>query len=54
MTGDVLAVLVNHAALLIEGRAFEQDASLVSAAIEKGWKVKAVVESPGGGADEDR
>jgi multidrug efflux pump subunit AcrA (membrane-fusion protein) len=45
VTGDVLAVLVNHAELLIEGRAFEQDAALVAAALEKGWKVNAVVES---------
>jgi multidrug efflux pump subunit AcrA (membrane-fusion protein) len=46
-TGDVLAVLANDAELLIEGRAFEQDAHLVTAALEKGWKVNVVVESQG-------
>ena len=44
-TGDSLAVLSNHAELLIEGRAFEQDAKAISRALEDGWRVSAVVES---------
>ena len=35
----------NHAELLIEGRAFEQDAKAISRALEDGWQVSAVVES---------
>jgi multidrug efflux pump subunit AcrA (membrane-fusion protein) len=47
-TGDLLAVLSNHAELLIEGRAFEQDAAPIARALEDGWSVSAVVESAEG------
>lgn len=47
-TGDPLAILANHSSLLIEGRAFEQDAQAVSSALERGWKVSAILESQGG------
>lgn len=47
-TGDSLAVLATHTELLIEGRAFEQDAQAISRAVEEGWRVSAVVESADG------
>jgi cobalt-zinc-cadmium efflux system membrane fusion protein len=47
-TGDSLAILSNHAELLIEGRAFEQDAGPIAGALENGWSVSAVVESSEG------
>jgi cobalt-zinc-cadmium efflux system membrane fusion protein len=49
-TGDSLAVLADHAELLIEGRAFEQDAAQISQALASGWRVAAVVESKEGDA----
>lgn len=47
-TGDPLAVLANNAEVLIEGRAFEQDAPAISRALQEGWQVSAVVESAEG------
>jgi membrane fusion protein, heavy metal efflux system len=46
-TGDSLAVLTNHAELLIEGRAFEHDATQISHSLEQGWPVSAAIESQG-------
>ncbi|MEX2139096.1 MAG: efflux RND transporter periplasmic adaptor subunit [Pirellulales bacterium] len=48
-TGDSLAVLADHAELLIEGRTFEEDAAQISQIMARGWRVAAVVESEGGG-----
>jgi multidrug efflux pump subunit AcrA (membrane-fusion protein) len=47
-TGDSLAILSNHADLLIEGRAFEQDAAPIARALENGWSVSALIESSEG------
>ena len=47
-TGDSLAVLANHTELLIEGRAFQKDAPAISRALEKGWPLTAILESPDG------
>jgi multidrug efflux pump subunit AcrA (membrane-fusion protein) len=44
-TGGSLAVLGNHAELLIEGKAFEQDAEKITRAIEENWPVSAVIEA---------
>ena len=46
--GDTLAVLVDHAALLIEGEAFEQDLATITEAAAGGRPVVAVVDAPGG------
>jgi biotin carboxyl carrier protein len=47
-TGDPLAMLANHSELLIEGRAFEQDAKAISRALEDGGQVSAVIEAEKG------
>ncbi len=47
-TGEMMAVLTDHDELLIEGRAFEQDAQFVSQALAKKWPVAAVLETPSG------
>jgi multidrug efflux pump subunit AcrA (membrane-fusion protein) len=44
-TGEMLAVLTDHDDLLIEGRAFEQDAQFVAKALANNWPVDAVIES---------
>jgi membrane fusion protein, heavy metal efflux system len=44
-TGDSLAVLADHAELLIEGRTFEQDAAQISEVMAQGWSVSAIVET---------
>lgn len=43
--GDVLAVLADHADLLIEGEAFERDAASVASALQDDHPVTALVES---------
>lgn len=43
--GETLAVLTDHSELFIEGSAFDKDVSSVNRAVEKGWPVRAVVES---------
>jgi membrane fusion protein, heavy metal efflux system len=40
--GQTLCVLSNHQALLIEGRAFKQEAFLLERAAQEGWPVRAV------------
>jgi multidrug efflux pump subunit AcrA (membrane-fusion protein) len=45
--GDRLARLSNHAELLIEGNAFEQDMAALERAAESGAKVSAIVEAEG-------
>jgi multidrug efflux pump subunit AcrA (membrane-fusion protein) len=47
-TGDSLASLAGYGELLIEGRAFEQDAPHVSHAITTSWPVTAIVEGEKG------
>jgi len=47
--GQPLAVLANHAALYLEGRAFENDVPNLRKALAAGWKVTA---RPNGTADE--
>ncbi len=42
-TGQELAVLADHCELYIEGRAFEDDASHLRQAAEKGWSVEGVL-----------
>jgi len=46
--GDTLAVIVDHAALLVEGEAFEQDLAAITAAAAAGRPVTAVLEGQGG------
>jgi multidrug efflux pump subunit AcrA (membrane-fusion protein) len=48
-TGEMLAVLTDHDELLIEGRAFEQDAQAVAETLANNWPVTAVLE--GGDAE---
>ena len=45
--GTTLAVLADYSELYIEGRAFEQDAELLSKCAELGWKVAASFDKPG-------
>jgi multidrug efflux pump subunit AcrA (membrane-fusion protein) len=42
-TGQELAVLADHCELYIEGRAFEDDASLLRQAAKEGWSVEGVL-----------
>lgn len=46
--GTTLAVLADYAELHIEGRAFEQDASWLTASGQQGWKIAALFDLPGG------
>jgi len=48
VAGDTLAVIVDHAALLVEGEAFEQDLSPITAAATAGSPITAVLEEQGG------
>jgi multidrug efflux pump subunit AcrA (membrane-fusion protein) len=43
--GETLAVLADPADLFIEGNAFDKDVASVNRAIERGWSVKAVLET---------
>lgn len=43
--GETLAVLTDHSELFIEGNAFDKDVAVVNRAVEKGWTLRAVVES---------
>jgi len=45
--GTTLAVLADYSELYIEGRAFEQDAEMLSKCAELGWKVAASFDKPG-------
>ena len=49
MAGDTLAVLVDHASLLVEGQAFEQDLAPITAAAAEGKPIAAVPDEPGAG-----
>lgn len=46
--GTTLAVVADLSELLVEGRAFERDASFLSHASANEWKVRAIVEQSGG------
>lgn len=46
--GTTLAVVADLSELLVEGQAFERDASFLSNASANGWKVRAIVERSGG------
>jgi len=43
--GEALAVLTDHAVLLIEGNAFDKDVAAINRAIENGATIRAVIES---------
>lgn len=43
--GEALAVLTDHAALFIEGSAFDKDVVSVNRAVEHGWTIQATIES---------
>lgn len=43
--GETLAVLTEHSELFIEGNAFDKDVAAVNRVVEKGWTLRAVVES---------
>lgn len=43
--GETLAVLTDHSELFIEGSAFDKDVASVNRAVEKGWPLRAIVES---------
>lgn len=45
--GATLAIVADLSELYVEGRAFEQDAHLLAAAVAQGWKVAAVFELAG-------
>jgi cobalt-zinc-cadmium efflux system membrane fusion protein len=47
LEGSTLAELVDYTELYIEGRAFEQDADLLSLSAERGWKIDAVFDGSG-------
>lgn len=47
MAGDTLAVLVDHASLLVEGQAFEQDVGPITAAAAAGKPITAILDEPG-------
>ena len=49
--GDTLAVLADHAQLLIQGNAFEKDAAALAKAVKAGSRVSAVVDSEGGSSE---
>lgn len=46
--GTTLAVVADLSELLVEGQAFERDASILTNASANGWKVQAIVEQSGG------
>jgi multidrug resistance efflux pump len=45
--GDPLCVLVDHAVLYVQGKAFEQDAAALDKAANSDWRVTAVVQAHG-------